>query len=492
VTRSDSAAAHPARAALPVVGVLVLAFAVRLVPVLAATDGLLGAPNYDPSVYFAAAVGFSEGRLPYRDFLLLHPPGIVLLLQPFAALGRWVGDPAAFAAARVAVMAGGAASAALVFALLRRHGILAALTGAGLYAVYPAAAHVERATWLEAPSTLLLLLALLALRPSSPAVRPWRSAAAGALLATATLTKLWGVVLLAVVLCWLLATRGVRSALVAALGAASVTVVVLVPFWPVWPQLWTDVVAAQLQRPSVRTDPLLRAGMLLGMDQARASILPAALILVLAVLALAVVAAAVRAPAARLYPFLLAATVGVLLATPSWYPNYPAFAAAPLALSAGAALSVLSGHLRAAAVRAVSVGLAVLVALATVGHLASTDGFSFPREDLTRLLAARQGCVTTDHPISLILTDRLRADLRDGCRLVVDLSGYIHVLPGSDQRRDNPAFQTLLIDYLGSGATAVVMSGMWPGDFSRANREVVEGWPVVGSAGQVDVRRPTP
>ncbi|MFT4108171.1 glycosyltransferase 87 family protein, partial [Propionicimonas sp.] len=334
------------RGALPLIGVVAVAFAVRLVPVLATADGLLGAPNYDPSVYYAAAVGFFDGRLPYRDFLLLHPPGIVLLLQPFAALGEWVGDPAAFATARVAVMVGGAASAGLVFVLLRRGGLLSALTGAGLYAIHPAAAHVERATWLEAPSTLLALLALVALRPSAPSVRSWRTVLAGALLATATLTKLWGVALLAVVVVWILATRGVRAALAAVLGAAGAAVLVLAPFWSVLPALWTDAVTAQLQRPSVRTDLVLRAGMLLGMDQATATGLPAALVIGLCLVVLAVAVLAVRSPSGRLSVCLLAASVGMLLTTASWYANYPAFAAAPLALAVGSSVSLVAGRLR--------------------------------------------------------------------------------------------------------------------------------------------------
>src|SRR6478752_192045 len=80
-----------------------VAFVCRLVPVVRG-GGLSGMDTYDPSVYYAAAVGLFTGRLPYRDFLLLHPPGILLALQPFAALGALVGDPVAMASTRVAFM----------------------------------------------------------------------------------------------------------------------------------------------------------------------------------------------------------------------------------------------------------------------------------------------------------------------------------------------------------------------------------------------------
>ncbi|MFT3971189.1 MAG: hypothetical protein QM695_13170 [Micropruina sp.] len=474
--------------ALPVAAVFVLAFAVRLIPVLAG-GGLLGAPNYDPSVYYAAAVGFFEGRLPYRDFLLLHPPGIVLLLQPFAALGAWLGDPLALASTRVAFMVLGALTAALICVLLVPGGRAAALAGGGLYAVYPAAAHVERAPWLEAPASLLLVLALIALRPPDDSVRPWRTAAAGALLSLAMLTKLWGVVLLVIILCWVLLTRGIRPALSYLLGAVGAGVAVLLPFVAGWTQLWTDAVTAQVGRPSVRASPLLRIGTLLGLDQADATRLPAPLTVALAGCVLALALVAVRSRAGRLYLLLLATTVATLLLVAAWYPNYPAFAAAPLGLTVGSAVSVICSQQRLVA-RVGAALVAVLIALGAIHLIATPSGYSFPREELTAVLSTRDGCVTTDHPIALILTDRLRHDLRSGCQLVVDLSGYIHVVPGSDRRSENPEFQAVMMNYLGSGRTTVVMSGLWPGGFSRASRELVESWPVVGTAGDIKLREP--
>ena len=64
------------------------AFLLRLLPVLHG-GGLYGRGNYDDGVYYAAAAGLVHGLLPYRDVLLLHPPGIVLALAPFAALAGW-------------------------------------------------------------------------------------------------------------------------------------------------------------------------------------------------------------------------------------------------------------------------------------------------------------------------------------------------------------------------------------------------------------------
>ena len=471
----------------------VVAFGVRLVPTLG--PGLTGSPNYDPSVYYTAAVGFFCGRLPYRDFLLLHPPGVVLLLQPFAALGAWIGDPLALAATRVAFMAGGAIATALVYLLLRRQGRLAGVIGAGFYAVSPALAHVERAPWLEAPASLLLLVALVVLRPgssASPTLQAWRPGVAGLLLSLAALTKLWGVALLVTVLVWLLVTRGLRSALVGVLGAAIGAVIVLAPFVAALPQLWDDVVLAQVQRPAVRTEAWARIADILAPGIAANTPVVTALIILIAVVVLAAAVVAVRTPAGRLYVALLAVAVGVLLASPAWYPNYPAFAGAPLALVLGSAVGALTDRLPRLGRRLVAAAASVLILAGATSQLLSRDGFTFPSSQLAASLSGRPGCVTIDHPIALILTDRLRTDLRNGCPLVADLSGYIHVVDGSPQRRDNPAFQKLMMDYLGGGETTVIMSGMWPGDFNQVNRDRVESWPVVGSAGTIVVRQPVP
>src|SRR5690348_11885397 len=63
--------------------ILALAFAVRIAPVLRGGD-LLGLHGYDDGVYFGASIAITQGQLPYRDFLLLLPPGQPVALLPFA------------------------------------------------------------------------------------------------------------------------------------------------------------------------------------------------------------------------------------------------------------------------------------------------------------------------------------------------------------------------------------------------------------------------
>src|SRR5689334_13673207 len=47
--------------------------------------------EYDDGPYFSSAVRLLQGALPYRDFVLVQPPGITLLMLPSAALAKITG-----------------------------------------------------------------------------------------------------------------------------------------------------------------------------------------------------------------------------------------------------------------------------------------------------------------------------------------------------------------------------------------------------------------
>jgi hypothetical protein len=139
MTDSEGSLSKPPLATrLPGVALAVLigaaAYVARLVPVVRG-GGLRGMNSYDGSVYYAAAAGLAHGLLPYRDFLFLHPPGIVVALVPFAALGRVIGDPSGIEVATLAWFGIGALNAVLVSTILRPLGVVAALIGGLFYAV---------------------------------------------------------------------------------------------------------------------------------------------------------------------------------------------------------------------------------------------------------------------------------------------------------------------------------------------------------------------
>src|SRR6195952_2332063 len=122
-----------------------LAFVVR-VRLLTQRGGLLGSDGYDDGVYYAAADALVHGRLPYRDFLLLQPPGTVLALTPFAWLGSITHDPIGVVVARLTFIAVGALNAVLMALVARRFGAIAALLAGFGYAVFFPAAYAERST----------------------------------------------------------------------------------------------------------------------------------------------------------------------------------------------------------------------------------------------------------------------------------------------------------------------------------------------------------
>src|SRR3982750_2171102 len=81
----------------------------RAAPLLR-TGGALGFPiDYDEGVYFAASALLFKGILPYRDFVFVHPPGLLYFLGLTSMFGA-----GGFAAARVVATIVGAINIFLV------------------------------------------------------------------------------------------------------------------------------------------------------------------------------------------------------------------------------------------------------------------------------------------------------------------------------------------------------------------------------------------
>src|SRR5205814_5974504 len=100
---------------------------------------LLVRPNeYDDGSYFGSAVHLVGGILPYRGFIFVQPPGILLLMAPAALVAKVTGTAAGMAIGRVLTMLVSAAGVVLVGLLVRHRGALAALIACGVLAVFPA------------------------------------------------------------------------------------------------------------------------------------------------------------------------------------------------------------------------------------------------------------------------------------------------------------------------------------------------------------------
>src|SRR5262245_22812741 len=126
------------------------AFALRLVPLLRAGGPLGMNVDYDEGVYFSASALLFRGVLPYRDFVFVHPPGLLYALGITSSVTSVIGVTPAFAAARVVACAFGAANVALAGKLAQRWGgPFAGFLAAAFYATYPEVVVVERGPYLE-------------------------------------------------------------------------------------------------------------------------------------------------------------------------------------------------------------------------------------------------------------------------------------------------------------------------------------------------------
>ena len=175
-----------------IVAVFVAALCVRIAVVIR-SGGYLGDFGYDPGVYYAGGDALIHGRLPYRDFVFLHPPVMLFVAAPFALLGHLTSDHLGFAAANIGFAFLGALNASLVTMVGRRLGLShrAALIGGGFYAVWLAAGGAEYLIRLEPLGNTALLAGLLVLlRPGARSSLPAMSGA-GALLALAAEVKIW-------------------------------------------------------------------------------------------------------------------------------------------------------------------------------------------------------------------------------------------------------------------------------------------------------------
>lgn len=498
-----------ARTRLVVAGVVVVAFAARLGMVLRGA-GLEGLHGYDDGVYYAAASSLVNGRVPYRDFVLLHPPGIVLLLAPFALLGRLTSDHVGFAVARVAFMLLSAANAGAIAALgarSRRPAALVAAAAGGLFAaLWYSSIYASRTTLLETPASSLLLVALLLLWRRRRTPGPWVQVAAGAALGGAAAVKIWGVVPLLVVAAWHLKVAGRPAALRVLGGAAGAVLVVCLGFFVLAPGAMTRLVLLdQLHRPLTSPSPLTRAldaSSLtwnlphVHLDGTWAGVGVAAL----AAVALAALAVVAWRQDARLPVLLLAACGAVLVLSPSYFTHYGELLTPPVALVVGAAAASLATLVRdrtAADRLAVLAVVPLLVLLALDLHtLVRPLGRPIDAHRLRTVVAGR-GCVASDMPGALAVLDVLTPDLRAGCAVPVDLTGITYDRDSVRQpngravpRLRNPLWQRDLQGYLG-GADVVVLVRSPRSMLDRAGLAQLARRPLEARSGVVRVYGPS-
>ncbi|MGI8761406.1 MAG: glycosyltransferase 87 family protein [Jatrophihabitantaceae bacterium] len=485
--------------------VFALALAARLYVVLG-SGGLLGNYGYDASVYYAAGDGLAHGRLPYRDFVFLHPPGIVVVLAPFAWLGRLTSDHTGFVTASLAFTVLGALNAVLVVLVAKRMGVQrrGTLLGGVFYALWLGAVGAEFLTRLEPLGNFFVLCGLLAFLTARTSSNRYLALVTGAAFATAASVKIWWAVLLLVVLAWHVVARRPRRELVLAVGGAAATLLVLDgPFFLLAPsQMWHMVVTEQLGRYPDQTTTATRLLQLSTFNRLvpqppHAVVLLVAAAFVLVVLAL--VATAWSNRSARLVAALSVIQVVVLVVAPSWFTFYPDYLAPALALTVAAALgpartrTALAARLSRWAWLPVAYASAVAVLVFAVHQGDSVR--AFPGARLARAVA-QQRCVMSDSPMALIELDVLSRDFANGCRNWVDVTGRTY---GPDAapldaagvpvgRPENQKWQRDLRAYLLSGNAVIIIRADGTGPSAATWATVRRGGVLAAADGYVVYR----
>lgn len=456
---------------IPLELVVFVVAAICRLTVIFRSAGPRGFFGYDAAVYFGAADALTHGRVPYRDFVLLHPPGLMLVLTPFAWLTRVTSDSTAFGIANVSFALLGAINAVLVMRLCRQLGwsSIAALTGALFYATWFGAVGAEYLTKLEPLGNFLFLCGLLAAVKAQQRSSAWLCLLAGAAFGLTVSVKIWWIVPALAVIAWsVFATRRARAAVQLLAGALGAALLVNLPFFLLAPhQMWSSVIQEQLGRNQSASTTLVRIADLtqvtrLGTHVGRGAPL-AVLVLLTGAVFVGVVVRAWRRQAARPAVVLVIGQLAVILAAPSWFDFYSDYVAIGMSLVVAAAAARRDGapgRTRASVAGWIpTVGAALITALVLVLGSAVVQPFH-GNAQLARSVAGVR-CVMSDSPMGEIELNALSRGLADGCRNWIDVTGRTYgpdrPPAGNPARTTNLRWQRDLTDYLRSGQAIIIV-----------------------------------
>jgi hypothetical protein len=400
---------------------------------------LLGVTEYDDGVYLGAALRLVHGVLPYRDFVVVQPPGLILVMTPVAALAKWTGTAGVLAAGRILTACAGAAAVPLAGRLVRHRGTLAVLITCGLLAVYPDAIAAS-VTVLQEPWLVLCCLAgALAVFDGDQLTGSWKRLAwGGAAFGFAGAIKVWAIFPVLVIVA--LAVRRPRRAAVFVGGTAAGFLVPVLPFAAASPgTFYKGVIVAQVVRvDAVRVSAWTRLASLAGLDSLSPVSNQAVLIASIAIPALVVLAFAGAWMVTRRRPpaldWFALATAALVVAAFMWpadfYYHYSDFLAPFLALCLGLPAARLVAGLQETGWRpakggrawrtATAITLAAITAMAVsqVYHEGRAKASVHDFAALQRVIPPR-ACVLTDEVSYTIAADRFLSSV-PGCSPVVD------------------------------------------------------------------------
>jgi alpha-1,2-mannosyltransferase len=432
---------------------------------------LTGVTEYDDGVYLGATVRMIEGYMPYKDFSLVEPPGILVLMAPVALIAKVTTTVKGLALARVLTALASTACVPLVGNLVRYRGTVVTLVACGVLAVYPGDIATAHTLLLEPWMNLFCLLAMNAAFRRGSLARPGRLAWAGLALGFAGAIKFWAIAPAAALFALCLLTADGRAARLRAYlpTLAAGFIVPVAPFLLAAPVTF---LRSTITDQAVRTGSEVSLGVRLANITGLIDILNSngnlslnagahsmfsagassnisessslgwlAVMLTAALVALIAVCYALQSRRLSQLEWLslvtaILATAAILYYSAFFY-HYPDFPAPWLALTLGGAAGILAG--RPAWRRTIIRGVAVVIVL--IAALQIREMFPM-RYSTTEVMAHRipvGSCVITDEVSLTIAADRF-TDLPPGCPIIVDslastlvLSNGVSVYAGSDQ-----------------------------------------------------------
>jgi alpha-1,2-mannosyltransferase len=409
---------------------------------------LLGISEYDDGTDFGSAVRLVYGWLPYRDFIMVQPPGITLLMAPVALITKGMGTDIGMAVGRVLTTLAGAAAIPVIGLLTRHRGVLAVIVSCGVVAVFPDSILASRTVLLEPWLVLFCLLGALAMFDGDRVTTSARRIlAAGILFGFAGAIKVWAILPVVVIL--VLIARQPRRAGLFAGGVALGFGVPVLPFALTAPStFYRGVIVAQLIRTDVTRIPEgYRLQQMFGLTHTAQ--LPAPVLVIIGI-AFAVLIAALAVLGSRLAhsqpPALdwfaygtCALVVAAFLWPADFYYHYAAFLAPFLALVIALPLSRLlaalparrarsrSGLIRPGVTVLATLVIVVLAVLQVAGESHEASGVPASEIAAAQRIIPPGACVATDQVSYTIAINRFVSTV-PGCSLMVDGVGTDYTL----------------------------------------------------------------
>ncbi len=404
-----------------VVAMAALALALGLYQ-LSRPNMLFGVTEYDDGAYFGSALRLVHGALPYRDFVLVQPPGFMLIASPVALLSHLIGTDASLATARLFMPLVATLNVVLIALLVRHRGPVATLVATGLMAVFPAEIHATHTLLLEPLLDLFCLLgAVLVFDGDRFTTRTRSLIIGGVAFGLAGTIKGWALipVLAIIVLC----LPQVRRRLMPFLGGVALGFAVpTLPFVLLAPaSFYREVVSTQLARiaGSGRVGAGTRLGDLTGSSSLTpnaGSSLAVAIVLLAALIALTIATAVRRGGLPTIFEWFVFGSmigIGVLLMAPAeFYDHYAAFFAPFLAMAVGCGVGLVAARPTPRVLMAAAAFAVLALAANQVRVVSGLRG-----TDLTSTVGAvipPQACALSDSAAYLITINRFVSS-RPGC-----------------------------------------------------------------------------